>query len=195
MKLGKPEICTILILVAMVIYISINIANKYGVFEDKNAIKIYPIISKVSTEKQLPKNIREISKKYNAYQDLYSSDKLTLIYNYTDSKSDDELAMGIKFHEKLTKALEKEKLDYRYVIYNNWKDDSLEVTLRNKKYLDDTDSCKTPVELDLQEYILTSQECIVNVCLMDVKNHRFYTLTPDVEYVISELKAYQEDNK
>lgn len=195
MKIGKPEICTILILAGMIIYIIINTAIRLGVFEDKNAIKIYPIVSNMSTEKQLPKNIRELSNKYNAYKDLYSSDKLTLIYNYTDSTSPSELDMGLVFHQNLTKALEKEKLDYRYVVYNNWKDDSLEVTLRNKKFLDETDSCKTPVELNLQEYILTSQECILNVCLMDVKNHRFYTLTPDVKYIISELKEYQKNNK
>jgi len=195
MKIGKPEICTILILLGMVIYIIVHAAIRSGVFEDKNAIKIYPIVAKMSKETKLPNNIREISNKYNAYQDLYSSDKLTLIYSYTDSTSDDELDMGIKFHEKLSKALEKEKLDYRYIVYNNWKDDSLEVTLRNKKYLDETDSCKTPIEFDLQEYILTSQDCIRSVCLMDVKNHRFYTLTPDVDYIISELKEYQKNNK
>ena len=84
MKLDKIEKIIIAVLAVIVI-------NAIGMnyYEHQKFIhnRTMPIYLNNTKEKELPKNIRELSKKYQTYTELYKSDKPVLVYSYVTYNS------------------------------------------------------------------------------------------------------------
>ena len=187
MKLDKTEISVI---TATVIIVAITIITSIVTSRNTENYKPLEIYVNSTEEKELLANTRTLSKKYDAYEDLYKSDKLTLVYSYytdeTDNYRDED------FHKNLTKKLTDNNITINTVTYKNWKDDSLEVSLKNKQYIDDSATCglESSEESTLKKYIENSQECIKNVCLVDVKKNKFWIMSSDADYIIETIKKY-----
>jgi len=152
------------------------------------------LIALSTVEKKMLPDMRGLSEKFQAYQDLYSSDQLTFVYNY--KRFGGSSGINKDFHERLSKKLEKANFNYRYIVYKDWEDNTLEVTLRNREYMNQ-DSCmpETDNEKELRDFIDMSQSCINNACIVDVKNGKFILITPDVDYIVSVLKKYNPAKK
>ncbi|MCM1339019.1 MAG: hypothetical protein NC191_05055 [Muribaculaceae bacterium] len=187
MKLDKVE-KIVISAVALLIILTIIVKNHH----DRQA-RIFgpvPIYINSTEDKELPKNIRELSKKYHAYEDLYKSDDLTLVYSYyTDGTKTDR---NQEFHNELTQKLEESGIKINTVTFKNWEDDTLEISLKNKEFIDETATCapEEKEELLLKKYIEDAQLCINNVCLVNVKKHKYSLMSPEVDYVVETIKEY-----
>lgn len=188
MKLDKIE--KIIISVLAVLIVTAILSNLY---EHKKYLsnRIMPTYINITEEEEIPQDIRELSQKYQTYIDLYKSDKPTLVYSYTTYKN--SVGRDKNFHKKLSEKLKKENLNIETVVFKNWEDDSLEIGLKNSQYLNNTESCgpSGPSEEQLKKFVDLSQRCINNVCLVDVKNHKYTLISPDADYVIKTIKNYK----
>ena len=187
MKLDKIEKIVIAVVIFLVVNaIGMNYYNHQKYFHNR----ALPIYINNTEENKLPENIRELSKKYQSYIDLYKSDKPVLVYNYTTFKR--EGGIDKKFHEELSAKLEAENIDIEKIIFENWEDDTTEIALKNKKYLDGTETCgpSGKEEEKLKDFVDTAHHCINNICIIDVKNHRYLLMSPNGDYIAEEIKKY-----
>lgn len=189
MKLDKIE----KIVIAAVIFLVVNaIGMNYYDHKKYNHNRALPIYINDTEENKLPENIRELSQKYQSYTEFYKSDKPVLVYSYTTFKKQD--GRDKDFHKKLSEKLEQENIDIEKIIFENWEDDTTEIVLKNQQYLDETETCGPSGEEEekLKDFIDTTHHCINNICIIDVKNHRYLLLSPDVDYIASEIKKYYQ---
>ena len=186
-KIEKNRVIGLTILVAIAIVSTI--------FEQKKAIRNpNHHITYINETKSydLPEDIRELSENYQAYTDLYKSDKLTLVYSYTSYKSQ---LRDKDFHKELSEKLANENFDIETVIYKDWHNDTFEIQLKNKDKIKNPKKGCGPTgddEKQLGEFIDISQHCINNVCLVDVKNHKYTLISPKVDYIIETIKDYKQ---
>lgn len=161
----------------------------FSVIKENNLPKYtQPIFINTTEEKVLPQNIRELSKKFGAYEDLYSSDTPTFVYSYTEWEN--PLGLNKKFHKELSEKLKEANLNYKYIVYKNWEDDTFDITLKNRQYLSQSESCGPAEgeEKELEDFISLSQNCIQNACLLDVKNKKMTIISVDPDYIVEILK-------
>ena len=98
----------------------------------RNALETVP---PTATEKEFPQNIKFYSKKYDAFNELYNTNKKVFIYGYKPLAI--EKNMDERFHKKLITRLEEEGLkNYKIIPYENWQDLNKKIRLKNFPYND-----------------------------------------------------------
>ncbi len=191
MKLGIMEKITIAITLVLVVWAGIESTKAFD--KHYNPEKYNPYILPTAEEKPLPKNIKQLSEKYEAYQDLYNSDKPIFVYGYT--RYTPKKRESIKFHKSLKARLEKEKLGYKVITYRNWRDYDNTVEENNMDlYEGDGSTCTmaNPSSEELDSLRNTSKDCLEFACIIDMKKNKYVILSRNVDFIIDELKKYNK---
>lgn len=189
MKPDKTEKTIIIILIILIIGAICSIYKRVQLnLENK---KLSSFIVSVENETKLPPNIRELSKKYNAYEELYSSDQKTFVYGYDRNSFDKKY--DEKFHKKLSERLKAENLNYRYFAIEKWEERSSNIEGENRQLMGQT--CSDPSKNDLMTVLDISNDCISNSCIIDMKNHKYITISRDIDFIIKTLKKYNPPEK
>lgn len=182
MKLNKYEKIITGIIAIIILYSGISAFNRY------KSMKQFAIVStlvNITEEHNMPSDIPELSKKYQAYENIYNSDKPIFIYGYdthTFDKKD-----GLIFHDELTKKLENETINYKVIPFKNWEDlhDELRV-----KYDPESEGCtmESPDQAELNKVLNLTSNCLMNSCIIDSKAKKYYEISRDVDYIVNVLK-------
>jgi hypothetical protein len=190
MKIDKIEKA---IIIGLSILLVISLVLNLKAYIIKKAQRRFPSEIFVPTfeEFQLPEDIRKQAKTFGAYDELYGSDKPTFVYSYSTINKKSHL--NEKFHKNLSARLKKENLDYKYVVYKDWENDTDEIERKNQEKINTTETCAPAEgqEKELEDFIKISHHCINNACIIDVKNHKYVIISPDANYIINVLKEYK----
>lgn len=139
-----------------------------------------------SKVKQLPENIIELADKYGVYKELYASDKPTLVYGYNKFYRDE--SMNKIFHKKLTEKISENKIKFNIFVVENYKDKSSEIIAKSRG---ETGSCSPKENEELDALINTSQNCLEQACIIDMKNQKYTIINRDINDIIETLKEYK----
>ena len=183
-----------IIITGLAVLVSIAfICNVETLFNPKFSDAEIMIFNNVE-EHDLPSDVRAMSIKYDAYKELYESDKPTIVYSYSDRTTGE--AFDKLFHEKFEENFKKSKLDFNYVSFKNWKDDSLKIILKNRKSDPDAETCPMTMEeeVKLRDYLDKSKHCIINFCVVDVKRGKYSLITPNIDYIMESLNEYGNED-
>ncbi len=101
MKLNKYEKIITGIIAIIILYSGLLAFNRYKSFKRFND---FNTLVYVTEEHNMPSDIPELSKKYQAYENIYNSDEPIFLYGYNTHTFDKK--DGLIFHDKLTKKLE-----------------------------------------------------------------------------------------
>lgn len=191
MQLDKTE--KIIVIIVGFLVMMAFCSNAKRIFS-KNSVDISSIMINDIKEYELPPDIRDWSKKFEAYEDLYGSDKPTLVYKYTSKRTGKPFDRV--FHEDLKKEFNEENLDFGYIAYKDLKDESFKLILKNQNRADGESCPFESKDIDkLLDIIDVTNDCIANACIVDVKKGKYYLMTPNIDYIIEKLKAYGKSSE
>jgi hypothetical protein len=183
-RFEKGFIIAVFVLVLLAIVCNFNSMknpiNEKNLHEQIFIESVYP-----ESMTDMPKNIKELSKKYNAFKEIYFSDELILVYGY-ESLSIDEESNG-EFHKSINKLLKNKNINVKVLAYDNWNELITKVQQDNGK---DTEACKmyTKDEKDLQKIVETTRDCLINTCLIDAKNSKYAVISKNPEKIIMTIE-------
>ncbi len=182
MKLNKYEKIITYILAIIILCGTSSALKKYKNFKQ---FKQLTIITHITEEHKLPQNITKFSKKYKAYENIYSSDKPVFIYGY-DSHSMNKTD-GLIFHNELTQKLANEKINYQILSFKNWENINDEL---REKYDPQSEGCtmESSEQADLNKLLKITSSCLMNSCIVDPKTQKYYFISRDTDYIKSILK-------
>ncbi len=184
MKLNNIDKIVLGLLTLLIIGDLFILCNRY--IQNKNSP--FVIIRAASSEvKSLPKNIKEDSKKYNVYPELFNSDQKVFTYNYDTNSFD--IKNNWLFHKDMTKKLKEANLNYKYIIQKN--------AITEITTIGDKKTCNAAIVLNqTHEKILDiADECFLNACIIDSKNNNYIILTRDTDNIMSVLKEENTKTK
>ncbi len=188
MKFGICEKITVGILVILVLCAAYNI---FGIIKKQRYRE--SLYGPTAEEIELPTNISQLSKKYNVYTDLYNSDKPILVYGY--AKYALVKKMGTKFHKELQSRLEQENLDFKVVTYKNWQQYDEQIEEDNAAiYEGDESKClmENPSVQELDSIRDLSTNCLLNACIIDVKQNKYILMDRNVDFITAQVKEYSK---
>ncbi|MDE6137886.1 MAG: hypothetical protein K2F57_00280 [Candidatus Gastranaerophilales bacterium] len=182
MKLNKYEKIITGIIAIIILYSGILGYSRY-----KTMIQFHHLQAYINTteEHNIGNDIPELSKKYQAYENIYNSDKPIFIYGYNTHTFDKE--DGLIFHEELTKKLENETINYKVISFKNWEDLHEELRV---KYDPNSEGCtmESPDQTELNKILKLTSSCLINSCIIDSKAKKYYIISRDIDYIVSVLK-------
>lgn len=182
MKLNKYEKIITGIIAIIILYSGILGYSRYKTMIQFNHLQAY---INTTEEHNMGNDIPELSKKYQAYENIYNSDKPIFIYGYNTHTFDKE--DGLIFHEELTKKLENETINYKVISFKNWEDLHEELRV---KYDPNSEGCtmESPDQTELNKILKLTSSCLINSCIIDSKAKKYYTISRDIDYIVSVLK-------
>jgi hypothetical protein len=191
MKLDKAEKITIgVLLFLFVIAIISNIKNF------KKTYNVFDFYIPGTEQYDLPIDVTRQAQEYNEYTELYSTTKPTLVYSYNEF--DLTADRNTKFHKELTQRLKQENLDENVLVYKNWEEDTDEVLAKHKTSENQSSGSSCSLEegdTKLENFIKTAHHCIDNICILDVKNHKYTIISPKIDYIVEKYKDYIQSTK
>lgn len=133
----------------------------------------------------LPADIKQISQKYNAFKEIYNSDGLILVYGYEPLSADEE--SNRIFHKRINELIKERNLDIKVLSYENWRKVIDKAQEDNGK---DPGACTlfSADEADLKTIIDTTQNCFMNVCIIDAKNNQYASMGRDLGTTIATIE-------
>lgn len=187
MKLNNFEKCIVLFTVVLICIAGIS---QYRQRNNINNIILNNILQNQfgSHSKDFPANYKKIAKDNKIFEDLYDNDDIILTYDYENVPL--EINMGKDFHKDFTKRLKKENLNFKIVTYNNY-----EKRKRDKIARGEQENCimSTPETQEYDTFLIDTENCISNVCIIDNKNKRYTLINrKNMDYIISVLKNYNK---
>ncbi len=192
MKLGRMEKITLAVVILLVITAIVSVTMK---IRERNRLTGMYVTEILTDEtKPLPEGIKTLSEKYKGYENLYSSDKKVLSYGYLQYTLDKK--DGKSFHEELQSKLAKKNFNYEVITYENWTDYDINLEKANKAvYEENSEKClmENPSVQELDLLRDTSKECLMNVCIIDVKNNRYTVISRDIDYIMTVLEEHNAD--
>lgn len=135
----------------------------------------------------MPKDIKQISKKYNAFREIYDSDELLLVYGY-EPLSIEEKDNRI-FHKDIDNLIKEHDLKVKVLSYKDWRDYIDKAQEDNGK---DPNACTlfSAGEKDLQLIIETTQDCFRNACVVDAKNNKYVVIAKNPMNIVATIEKY-----
>lgn len=133
----------------------------------------------------LPNNIKNIAKKYNAFNEIYNSDELLLVYGY------DPLSVKEKenrlFHKRINELIKERNIKIKVIPYPNWINTIEQAQEDNGK---DPSACTlfSAHEKDLETIIKTTKDCFMNACIVDAKNNKYVSIGKDLGIIIATIE-------
>ncbi len=152
-----------------------------------NSIPVVPqFIGETSPKtKAVPDNILELTDKYNAYQELYKSDKPTLVYGYNKFNVDEKY--NKIFHKKLTKKIAEQNIKFNILPVENHEDQSSRIIAETKEK---TGTCSPQTDKDFDALINTSENCLEQACIIDMKNKKYTVIERNIDTIVNTLREY-----
>lgn len=136
---------------------------------------------------ELPKNIKQISKKYNAFNEIYNSDELLLVYGYIPLSIEEK--ENRIFHKEMNNLLKEKDINIKVLPYKNWRDVLEQAQVENGK---DPNACTlfSASEKNLQLIIDTTKDCFSNACVIDAKNNKYASLWKNPADIVATIEKY-----
>ena len=182
MKLNKYEKIITGIIAIIILYSGLLAFNRYKSFKRFND---FNTLVYVTEEHNMPSDIPELSKKYQAYENIYNSDEPIFIYGYITNTFDKK--DGLIFHDKLTKKLENETINYKVIPLKNWEDLHEELRVKHDP---ESEGCtmESPDQAELNKVLKLTSNCLMNSCIIDSKAKKYYVISRDTDYIVNVLK-------
>lgn len=182
MKLNKYEKIITGIIAVIVLYSGISVYKRYKSMKQFGIVKTWIDITE---ERNMPEDIPQLAKKYQIYENIYNSDKPVFIYGYETHTFDKQ--DGLMFHNELTQKLEKETLNYEVLSFKNWVDNNQEI---REKYDPKAEGCtmETSDQAGLNKILKLTSDCLMNSCIIDAKNKKYYVISRNTDYIVNVLK-------
>lgn len=140
---------------------------------------------------EIPKDFKNISQKYNYYEDLYNTDEVILTFGYEDKPM--TLGYGKDFHDDFLKRLKKENIDFKVVPYHNFQQIK-EKIIEEKGNTNEGCSMDNGLKEDLKTLVAKTEECLINICLINNPKGEFIMLNRhNMDYAINVLKKYSNN--
>jgi hypothetical protein len=183
-KLNKIE--KIISIIVVLLFISAIIISIVSFSKTKN-IPNSAYLNTYTIEK-LPTNLKTQSKKIKLFEELYNSSDRIVAYsietNTLNRKENQE------FDEKFKERFYKSNLNYKLITYSDIEKIKKEYLTQNINISSNESSCgySNETEKEFDEFINNTENCLVNVCVIDSKNNTFTIISRDVEYVLGVLK-------
>lgn len=194
MKLNIVDKCIVGALVILVIAATINICKNLGTYlrlRDYNAVMMSHLDDPYNEVETLPSNIQELSKKHNAFVELFNSNEKTFAFNMENNIFNDSKSFW--FAKRMKERLAKEtNLNYRVVSDINWAKEEMRIDLAHKKFIDGKqDACEEEKQDDreIQIVVQVAEDCLSSACIIDIPNHKYIKMSKKVDYVIEQLQA------
>lgn len=183
----------LIVLVIILIGIAGHNIYKYNTPMNKQIRElIKPRIGKVHPQK-FTINLKDLSKKYHIYEDLYNTDETIITFGYEDRPM--ELGYGKDFHDDFLKRLKEENINYKVVPYHNYEDIKQDI-IKQKGNANTGCSANNGLEEDLNSLIKETETCLINICLINNKKSEFILISrQEIDFAIKTFKELSEENK
>lgn len=148
---------------------------------DVNSIPMY----------DLPKNIKASTKKYNIFENVYTSNKPVLLYGYEKGAKLENISEN--FHKNIQKEIKAKNFDKKYNIITISNPDRYVKRALINKGIDIEDNFETCADKnsELMDIIMTTADCYNGACIIDNKKHKYLIFQKKYpEFIIKALQDY-----
>lgn len=143
-----------------------------------------PYVEEYKEVKQIPDEIFAASKKYNLFQDIYSSNKKVLVYGYENNDDSDSVIFN-----KFKKSIKKVDLKDYKIITTGDTDKYLQAILKKAGIDEDNEH---NIGTDVLPLITSTMKCFSSCCIIDPQNKKYVVLSKNPEFIIKEMIEYNK---